>query len=186
MKYNNKFYKDIEKLSYHVYKESKYEKPDEWYSIKVYENKNNGFYAEAFENKVGQKVLVCRGTDTSKGINEMRKDLGADLKLWISKVPQQAEDAYKAYLKINTRNNTDDYTKKYSDDIFTPSNRVFYENEMKIKDMDDETLKQFVNQYYDDNYKFPKKEELDRRTNFGELIYVEDYEKGNGTKVNGY
>ena len=47
-------------------------------------------------------------------------------------------------------------------------------------------MKQFVSQYYDDDYKFPKKEELDRRVRFGELIYVSDYTRSDGTYVSGY
>ena len=57
---------------------------------------------------------------------------------------------------------------------------------INIKDMNDDTLKEFVNQYYDNNYKFHQKEELERRTRFGELIYVEDYVRSDGTKVSGY
>ena len=34
--------------------------------------------------------------------------------------------------------------------------------------------------------RFPTKEELDKRTWIGELIYVEDYTRSDGTKVSGY
>ena len=34
--------------------------------------------------------------------------------------------------------------------------------------------------------RFPTKEELDKRTRIGELIYVEDYTRSDGTKVSGY
>lgn len=75
--------------------------------------------------------------------------------------------------------------RKFDESILMPSNRIFLGNE-KMKDMDEETLKQFVNQYYDDDYKFPSKEELERRVRFGELIYVESYTRADGTKVSGY
>ena len=52
--------------------------------------------------------------------------------------------------------------------------------------MDEKTLKQFVNQYYDNNYKFPQKSELDLRSNLGELIYVDNYKRSDGTMVKGY
>lgn len=37
-----------------------------------------------------------------------------------------------------------------------------------------------------DRKPMPSKEELDKRTRIGELIYVEDYTRSDGTKVSGY
>ena len=300
MKYFNQFYKELENLSYCIYSKYKYNKPKNWKRIKKYEQKKNGFYAEAFQNENGRVVLVYRGTDTGHGINELRKDLGADIKLSVKKIPQQAYDAYLAYEDINNRydnvlvtgyslggslaqivcNETgaegitfaaygvgdivaskhtsqitnfgnendpifkwnmhnqlgtnyiipdsdtslesgkslskhmpnqigdvskaieqkdlyvkaqqnryvlDRYLKKYYDEnLLVPSNRIFHTQEMNVRDMDEETLKQYVNQYYDNDYKFPQKEELDRRVRFGELIHVESYVRSGGTTVNGY
>lgn len=100
--------------------------------------------------------------------------------------PSNYGDISKAVLYVPPFFKLNVFYDKYKDDIFTPQNRVFYNKEMNVKDMDEEMLKQYVNQYYDNDYKFPKKEELDRRLRFGELIYVEDYVKDDGTKVSGY
>lgn len=45
MKYSDKYYKELEKLSYYVTDSIKFEKPNGWKSIKKYENNKNGFKA---------------------------------------------------------------------------------------------------------------------------------------------
>ena len=42
-----------------------------------------------------------------------------------------------------------------------------------------------MDQYYG-NGTMPTKEELDKRVHVGELIYVEEYTRSDGTKVSGY
>ena len=41
-------------------------------------------------------------------------------------------------------------------------------------------------QYYANGEKFPSRSDLDRRVRLGELIYVENYTRSDGTKVSGY
>ena len=75
----------------------------------------------------------------------------------------------------------------YDDSLFDVSNKVFYENSgVPMKDRNPEEIEQIINQYYDNNEKLPAKSELDRRVRFGELIYVENYTRSDGTKVSGY
>lgn len=73
----------------------------------------------------------------------------------------------------------------YDDSIFDLNNRVLYGGEVDINNMDDDLQDLFLDQMFDQE-KFPTKEELDKRTCIGELIYVEDYTRSDGTKVSGY
>lgn len=62
--------------------------------------------------------------------------------------------------------------------------RVFYKGELKSKDMNDEIWNTFLDQSLGDG--LPSKEELDNRVKQGNLIYVDNYTRSDGTKVNGY
>ena len=76
---------------------------------------------------------------------------------------------------------------KYDDSLFDISNRIFPRNSgIPIKDRSPEEIEQIINQAFDDAGEFPSKSELDRRVRFGELIYVENYTRSDGTKVSGY
>lgn len=46
--------------------------------------------------------------------------------------------------------------------------------------------KNYIEQIIDSDWQIPTKENLDKRVQSGGLIYVEDYTRGNGTKVHGY
>ena len=73
----------------------------------------------------------------------------------------------------------------YDDSIFDLNNRVLYGGEINLNDMDDNLQNLFLDQMFSQD-RFPTKEELDKRTRIGELIYVEDYTRSDGTKVSGY
>ena len=60
-----------------------------------------------------------------------------------------------------------------------------YGGELKLEDMDDRLLNLYLDQMYDQD-RLPTKAELDKRTRIGELIYVEEYTRSDGTKVSGY
>ena len=51
--------------------------------------------------------------------------------------------------------------------------------------MDDRLLNLYLDQMYDQD-RLPTKAELDKRTRIGELVYVEEYTRSDGTKVSGY
>lgn len=73
----------------------------------------------------------------------------------------------------------------YDDSVFDLNNRVLYGGELKLEDMDDRLLNLYLDQMYDQD-RLPTKAELDKRTRIGELIYVEEYTRSDGTKVSGY
>ena len=75
--------------------------------------------------------------------------------------------------------------------FFNPKNRVFYENEfnpaLAPKGSNDNLgIQEMIRQYYDNDKHLPPKEELDERVRTGELVYVHDYTRADGTKVSGY
>ena len=66
--------------------------------------------------------------------------------------------------------------------------KVFYKGEYDT--LDEETqermLRQYSRQLVDNGWKMPEKSELNKRVVSGELIYVNEYTKADGTKVSGY
>ena len=142
-------------------------------------------------------LLIQKNMQNQLGTNYIIPDDSTSLKSGrsISKhLPNQIGDVGKAVIQseIYPKSQQNSYVldryinKKYDDNILVPSNRVFYENEIPIRDMDEATMKQFISQYYDEDYKFPKKEDLARRVRYGELIYVDNYTRSDGTHVSGY
>lgn len=71
---NIKEHKELQELSKYVYKEKDSKLPTGWLSIKPYENKDTGFYAEAFY-KNDKVVIAIRGTDMERGNFEKAKDI---------------------------------------------------------------------------------------------------------------
>ena len=70
----------------------------------------------------------------------------------------------------------------------TEKDRVFYKDEMlqfdqKLKDLYSDS---YLNQAIDNYWKIPTKDELDKQVKSGSLIYVEDYTRSDGSKVQGY
>ena len=49
-----------------------------------------------------------------------------------------------------------------------------------------EEIDLMLNQYEENGQSFPSKEDMERRVRFGELLYVENYTRSDGTKVSGY
>jgi hypothetical protein len=85
----------------------------------------------------------------------------------------------------------DRYVQFNEDKFFNPKNRVFYENEFNPAlaprgSNNDIGIQEMIKQYYENDYHLPQKEELDSRVRSGELVYVHDYTRADGTKVSGY
>lgn len=73
------------------------------------------------------------------------------------------------------------------EEIFDTKNRVLYRGEINPNDLEVGTS--LYNLYIDNiisKTPMPTKKELDKRTRIGELIYVDDYIRSDGTKVSGY
>lgn len=66
-------------------------------------------------------------------------------------------------------------------------NRVFYDKEINPNETNDkEVLNKVIGQYFDNGKRIPSKEELNQQVASGDLIYVQDYSRSDGTKVSGY
>ena len=70
----------------------------------------------------------------------------------------------------------------------TENDRVYADGEFRNFD---EKMKALVMDKYldyaiDNNWEAPSKENLDKRVRSGELIYVENYQRADGVRVNGY
>ncbi len=75
----------------------------------------------------------------------------------------------------------------FDDSLFDISNKVHYGTEKAdARIMNKDEYDHLFEQYYDNGEKFPSRSDLDRRVRFGELIYVENYTRSDGTKVSGY
>ena len=96
---NIKEHKELQELSQYVYKEKDSTLPKGWIPINPYENKETGFYAEAFY-KNDKVVIAIRGTDLGRGFSELEKDADSDLNLGIKHIPAQYSDAEKFYSEI--------------------------------------------------------------------------------------
>ena len=80
-----------------------------------------------------------------------------------------------------------EYNDYNPDEIFDTKNRVLYKGEINIDDLEEGTP--LYDLYLDnlvDISPMPTKKEVDKRVRIGELIYVKDYTREDGTKVSGY
>ena len=75
---------------------------------------------------------------------------------------------------------------KFMDTIFNIKNRVFHKNEVSMKDLDDPLLRDVYLDQALEKTPMPTKEALDERVQTGELVYVSEYTRSDGTKVSGY
>ena len=76
--------------------------------------------------------------------------------------------------------------KTFKERILNLKNRVFHKNELTINSIDSEEMKDVFLDQALERKGLPSKEELDSKVALGELIYVDNYERSDGTKVSGY
>lgn len=76
--------------------------------------------------------------------------------------------------------------RSFKERIFNLKNRIFHKNELTMNDINSkEMLNIFLDQALEKRG-LPTKEELDKKVAAGKLIYVNNYERSDGTKVSGY
>ena len=76
--------------------------------------------------------------------------------------------------------------KTFKDRIFDIKNRVFHKNELSMKDLDDPILRDAYLDQALEKTSMPTKEALNTKVKAGELVYVSEYTRGDGTNVSGY
>lgn len=156
-------------------------------NITNYGDAKDGIFTSNIDNQVGKTIILNSGINDSKYLEKSNEPLNN-----ISLDPHKLENygdlsqgvEYKKEETAHLFKTGVEYV-KYDDSVFDLSNRVLYGGEVNINDMDDDLQNLFLDQMYDQD-RFPTKEELDKRTRIGELIYVEDYTRSDGTKVSGY
>lgn len=75
----------------------------------------------------------------------------------------------------------------YDDSVFDVNNRVLYDGEINPSELDKNSpLYDLYMDQWIDKRSMPTKAEVDKRTRIGELIYVKEYTRSDGTKVSGY
>ena len=131
--------------------------------------------------------------------NAVGRDIAGEVQKEISGkklTPQQIEDIVADKVYKHMKNGdliTNPFTDKrkfnektFKDRIFDIKNRIFHKNEVSMKDLDNPILRDaFLDQALE--YEpMPTKEALDKRVQTGELVYVSEYTRGDGTKVSGY
>lgn len=73
-------------------------------------------------------------------------------------------------------------------ELLTENDRVYSDGEFKNFDEKVQALKmsKYMDYIVDNNWEAPTEKNLNKRVQSGELIYVEEYTRSNGTKVHGY
>lgn len=119
--------------------------------------------------------------------------------LQLNKYKKSNITGYAANIEQNEKNNIDTYginneeltQYAFENKLFAPENRVFYDGEINpakipFGSSEDKYVPQLLEQFESNNKKLPSEKELKQRVNNGELIYVHNYTRSDGTQVSGY
>ena len=136
---------------------------------------------DKWNNQIGREIGVEIKKELGKDINDYSMDELLDIAA--SKINKSLK---KGELITNPNDKRRYETMKY--DRLKDSDRVFYKGEygtLNKKDQD-RFSETYVNQQVDNNYTLPSQEQLNKRVISGDLIYVSNYTRGDGTDVRGY
>ena len=156
-----------------------------------YGNAQDGVYVKNIDNQLGKTIIL----NTHKSDDEVFKKGYAlhgiaphflenygDLSQGVEYKKEIFEDEKAPLFKMGIEYN--DYN---PDEVFDTKNRVLYRGEINPDNLEEGTplFDLYVDNMIDKN-PMPTKKEVDKRTRIGELIYVEEYTRSDGTKVSGY
>ena len=163
-------------------------------NITNYGNAQDSVYAMNIDGQIG-KTIILNASGFENGtfkeeykINDPRTphdiDNFGDLSKGIEYNKEIFEDEKAPLFKMGIEYNDYNYD---LDEIFNTKNRVLYRGEINPEDLEEGTplFDLYVDNIIDKN-SMPTKKEVDKRTRIGELIYVEEYTRSDGTKVSGY
>lgn len=163
-------------------------------NITNYGNAQDGVYVMNIDGQLG-KTVILNATGFENGtfkeeykIHDPRTphdiDNFGDLSKGIEYNKEIFEDEKAPLFKMGIEYNDYNYD---LDEIFNTKNRVLYRGEINPDDLEKGTplFDLYVDNMIDKN-PMPTKKEVDKRTRIGELIYVEEYIRSDGTKVSGY
>lgn len=136
---------------------------------------------DLWNNKIGRDVVKGLKRDYGDMWKYMPKDMKKDL---------AAEKIVKLMREGELITHPSDPRKFRNMDLERIKNKdkVFYKGEFDSMDEErqEKLLRQYSRQFVENGWKIPEKSELNKRVISGELIYIEDYTKADGTKVHGY
>ena len=144
---------------------------------KLPESKQDDIIAEKVMQKMRKGELITNPSDKRK-----YKDItgfSANIDNINLKTTQDNNGNKYVYL-----DNGEEITPEFLESLST-KNRLIYNTEFNLAKTDDkEIIDRYAEQYFNgENY---TKDDLDNGVSLGDLIYVESYERSDGTKVSGY
>lgn len=157
-------------------------------NITNYGNANDSIFASNIDNHIG-KIMVLNGKGDGNNFQKIIRKPDKFKDHPLNELAPLSEA--KEYKKEKFKNDKTPLFKigiehvDYKDNVFDIDNRVLYTNEIDLKKADKKLIDAYIKQYVSDK-KMPTKEELDKRVYLGNLIYVEEYTRSDGTKVSGY
>ncbi|MBR6126531.1 DUF2974 domain-containing protein [bacterium] len=148
-------------------------------------NENDIFYRGTFDELLGTKYVIPdddRSVYAGKGIETHMPNKIGDISKAI-----RYEDRYQ-YAQDNSYILNGYINRNYYDDsLFDISNKVIYNSgDLNLDKLNSDEINLMLSQYEENGQIFPSKEDMERRVRFGELLYVENYTRSDGTKVSGY
>ena len=161
-------------------------------NITNYGNAEDGIFVKNIDNQIG-KTMVLNGKGVKNGIFKKGYSLHNFLPSHsiesygdLSKGKEYKKDAYfetkDPLFKLQIEHN-----EYIPDEILKTKNRVLHQGEINLNDLKKGTpLFDLYIQNIISNKPMPTKAELDKRVRIGELIYVNEYVRSDGTKVSGY
>lgn len=136
---------------------------------------------DLWNNKIGREVVQDMKQESGDSWKYMSEEMKKDM---------AAEKIVKLMREGELITHPSDPRRFWNMDLerIKEKDKVFYKGEYDT--LDEETqermLRQYSRQFVDNDWKMPEKAELNKRVISGELIYVNEYTKADGTKVSGY
>ena len=160
-------------------------------NITNYGNAQDGVYVKNIDNQLGKTIILNVNKRDGEIFNKVYKFHGisphfleniGDLSKGVEYKKSVFENDEAPLFKIGI-----EYNDFNPDEVFDISNRVLYRGEINLEDLKEGTplYDLYLDQWLD-RKPMPTKKEVDKRTRIGELIYVEEYIRSDGTKVSGY
>ncbi len=161
-------------------------------NITNYGNAEDGIFVKNIDNQIG-KTMVLNAKGIKNGIFKKYYSLQNSFPPHniesygdLSKGKEYKKDAYfetkDPLFKLQIEHN-----EYIPDEILKTKNRILHQGEINPNDLKKGTpLYDLYIQNIISNKPMPTKAELDKRVRIGELIYVNEYVRSDGTKVSGY
>ena len=159
-------------------------------NITNYGNAQDGIFVMNIDSQIGKTIVLetnVKGGSLGKGY-KLRKNIAphyienyGDLSKGVEYKKEEFDNTDTPFFKTGI-----EYF-DYDDSVFDINNRVLYDGEITPSELDKNSpLYDLYMDQWIDKKPMPTKAEVDKRTRIGELIYVKEYTRSDGTKVSGY